>query len=61
MTEKWEKQLLAVKEIMLEEKRLHNNVVESIERLIDENPTSEKRILEWIHEVISENDLHYNI
>lgn len=61
MTEKWEKQLLAVKEIMLEEKRLHNNVVESIERLIDENPTSEKRILEWIHGVISENDLHYNI
>lgn len=61
MTEKLEKQLLAVKEIMLEEKRLHNNVVESIERLIDENPTSEKRILEWIHEVISENDLHYNI
>mgnify|MGYP003430285017 FL=1 len=61
MTEKWEKQLLAVKEIMLEEKRLHNNVVESIERLIDKNPTSEKRILEWIHEVISENDLHYNI
>lgn len=61
MTEKLEKQLLAVKEIMLEEKRLHNNVVESIERLIDENPTSEKRILEWIYEVISENDLHYNI
>lgn len=53
--------MLAVKEIMLEEKRLHNNVVESIERLIDENPTSEKRILEWIYEVISENDLHYNI